>query len=247
MYIPAGEFLMGSTPDDPLGRPDEMPQRSVHLDAYWIDRTEITNAMYAHFLNEEGNQLENGETWLDADDPAVRIHYRNGQWQALPTYADHPAVEVNWYGARAYCRWAGRRLPTEAEWEKAARGTDGRTYPWGEPDPGVVKVSCQDANLAGCGFDTQPVDSYPNSASPYGVLNMSGNIAEWVQDWYQSDYYQAAPDANPPGPTSGTYRILRGGCWTSSYLTARAASRVPSDPSFACLYHGEGFRCAESP
>ena len=247
VYIPAGEFLMGSKANDPLAREDEKSQRSVYVDAFWIDRTEVTNAMVAKFLTESGNQIQGGETWLDADDPAVRIHYENGQWKAIEEYKDHPAVEITWFGAQAYCQWAGRRLPTEAEWEKAARGSDGRTYPWGEGEPGVIKVPCERANLAGCHFDTQPVESYQASASPYGVLNMSGNIAEWVHDWYQADYYQNAPDTNPPGPATGTYRILRGGSWTGSYLLARTANRVPSDPSFACVYHGEGFRCAVSP
>jgi formylglycine-generating enzyme required for sulfatase activity len=247
VFVPAGEFLMGSKADDPYGREDEKPQRSVYLDAFWIDQTEVTNAMYALFLNANGNQIEDGDTWLDADDPVVRVHYIDGEWQPEAEYSHHPVIEVTWFGAYAYCQWAGRRLPTEAEWEKAARGGDGRTYPWGQAAPGVIKVSCQQANIAGCNFDTQPVGSYPDYASPYGILDMSGNLAEWVQDWYQPNYYRIAPDENPPGPPKGEYKVLRGGAWSGGYITARTTRRSWGDPAFTCLYHGEGFRCAASP
>ena len=247
VYVPAGWFWMGSDPVDARASEDELPRRRVFLDAFWIDRTEVTHAMYVEFLNKRGNGWEGGDTWFDADDPAARIVQESGRWEALPAYADHPVVEVTWYGARAYCRWAGRRLPTEAEWEKAARGVEGRIYPWGEGREEVVQVPCGWANLAGCFFDTRPADAYEDHASPYGALNMSGNIAESVADWYRADYYQQAPDRNPPGPSSGEYKVLRGGSWTMSYLEARAASRFYSDPSFACLHHGEGFRCAASP
>lgn len=244
VYVPGGDFLMGSRPGEAMAREDEIPQRSVYLDAFWMDRTEVTNAMYANFLNQQGNQIEGGDTWLDADDPTAQIVYRNGSWQAFSEHENHPAVEITWYGARAYCDWVRRRLPTEAEWEKAARGVDGRTFPWGEGESGVIKVPCERANLAGCEGGTQPVGSYPDYASPYGVLDMDGNIAEWVQDWYDADYYQRAPDRNPSGPSQGEYRILRGGSWTMSYLTARTTNRFRADPGFACYYHGEGFRCA---
>ncbi len=246
VYIPAGSFRMGSTLEDPFYRDNEYPQRTVYLDGFWMDQTEVTNAMFAKFLNQEGNQIEGGDTWLDADDPASQVVYEDGAWRAVPGYEDHPAVEVTWYGARSYCQWANRRLPTEAEWEKAARGEDARTFPWGEGEPGVVKIPCERSNLAGCHFDTQPVGSYPDDISPYGVLDMAGNIAEWVSDWYQADYYRTAPSSNPQGPQTGTYKVLRGGSWTMSYLTARTANRFWTDPSFACYYHGEGFRCAES-
>jgi formylglycine-generating enzyme required for sulfatase activity len=246
VFIPAGEFLRESKPEDPFAREDEMPQRLIYLDSYWMDKTEVTNDMYAKFLNQVGNLVEGGETWLDADDEAVQVIKENDRWKALDGYENHPVVEVTWYGAWAYCEWAGRRLPTEAEWEKAARGTDGGTYPWGEGEPGVVKVPCEQANLAGCHFGTLPVGQNPNDSSPYDVLDMGGNIAEWVADWYQMDYYHFAPVKNPTGPSTGEYRILRGGSWTMSYLTTRTANRFWTNPSFACYHHGEGFRCAES-
>jgi formylglycine-generating enzyme required for sulfatase activity len=246
VYIPAGSFLRGSNPEDPLAQEDEFPQRSIYLNSYWIDKTEITNAMYAQFLNQVGNQLEGGDTWLDADDQAAQVFMENDRWEALEGYENHPVVEVTWFGARAYCEWVGRRLPTEAEWEKAARGTDGRTFPWGEGESGVKKVPCDQANLAGCHLSTVPVGQSPNDVSPYGVLDMGGNIAEWVADWYEAEYYQTSPVKNPMGPESGKYRILRGGTWTRNHLTSRTVNRFWTDPSFACYYNGNGFRCAES-
>lgn len=247
VYVPAGEFLMGSTSEDPIADDDEKPQRRVYLDAFWIDQTEVTNVMYAAFLNERGNLFEVGDTWLDADDPAVRLKYVDGMWQPEEGYEDHPVIEVNWFGAGAYCEWVGRRLPTEAEWEKGARGTDGRTYPWGEGEPSVVQVTCDQANFAGCEFDTRSVGRNPSFASPYGVLDMSGNIAEWVADWYDADYYEKAATKNPQGPVTGIYRVMRGGSWSRNFRLSRAASRDRSVPEFACFYNGEGFRCADSP
>lgn len=246
VYVSAGEFLMGSSDDDRLADEDEKPQRLVYLSGYWIDQTEVTHSMYAAFLNTEGNQFEGGDTWLDADDPAVRLKYLDGQWKPIPGYEDHPVVEVTWFGARAYCKWVGRRLPTEAEWEKAARGTDGRIYPWGEGNPGVVQVSCNQANVSGCSRDTMSVGSYSTIKSPYGAFDTSGNIAEWVADWYDPDYYSKALNKNPKGPTTGDYRVMRGGSWSRNFRLSRAASRDRSDPAFACFYNGEGFRCATS-
>jgi formylglycine-generating enzyme required for sulfatase activity len=246
VYVPAGTFLMGSAEDDAFALSDEKPQREVYLDAYWIDRTEVTHEMYAAFLNERGNQVEGGDTWFDSDDPAARIVYANGRWQVVKDYDDHPVAEVTWFGAGAYCEWAGRRLPTEAEWEKAARGTDGRIYPWTEGHPDVLQVTCDYVNYSGCTFDTQPADSHSAAMSPYGALNMSGNLSEWVADWYDADYYATAPNINPQGPLTGTHRVMRGGSWTSSMRYIRAASRRAANPAFACLFHGEGFRCASS-
>jgi formylglycine-generating enzyme required for sulfatase activity len=186
--VPAGEFEMGSESGDS----DESPVHSVYLDAFWIDQTEVTNAMFAAFLNEQGNQSEGGTTWLDADIADALIEQSGGQWAPKDGFGDHPVVEVTWYGVRAYCQWAGRRLPTEAEWEKAARGEDSRTYPWGE------YFDCQKGNFddeiildiyvvpggEGCdGYEhTAPVGSFPDGASPYGALDMAGNTWEWVAD-----------------------------------------------------------------
>ena len=237
MYVPAGEFEMGSE----LGDDWEQPIHTVYLDAYWVDKYEVTNQQYADFLNEMGNQTEGGKTktWLDAGSKYVRIHQTEGEWQADSGYSDHPVWEVSWYGARAYCHWASRRLPTEAEWEKAARGEDRRPYPWGEG------ISCSQASYSGCEGDTKPVGSYPGGASPYGALDMAGNVWEWVADWYDENYYSNSPSENPQGPSSGYFRVMRGGSWNFTVWYVRSAYRLKEFP----IYSGTiiGFRCVLSP
>jgi serine/threonine-protein kinase len=179
VYVPAGEFEMGSDWEDLLpfynackrendgdwceriGQ-DEKPKHTVYLDAYWIDKTEVTNAMYAEFLNEVGNQYLDNENYHRYLMGVYMIEEDDGVWEVVGGYEDHPVKSVAWQGALDYCHWAGRRLPTEAEWEKAARGTDGRTYPWGE------EISCDYVNYKDCVRDTTPVGSYPEGASPYG-------------------------------------------------------------------------------
>jgi formylglycine-generating enzyme required for sulfatase activity len=216
VYVPAGEFLMGSEDSDAWD--DEAPEHTVYLDAYWIYKHEVTNAQYRQCI-EEG--VCNG---------------------SLSRYSenDYPAVYISWYQAVDYCEWAGGRLPTEAEWEKAARGEDGRTYPWGEASP-----NCSLAQHGSCLGETVPIGSNPDGASPYGALDMAGNAWEWVADWYDADYYQNSPAENPTGPVSGTYRVIRGGSWYHAGRTLRASYRhgfLPdsSDSSY-------GVRCLSSP
>jgi formylglycine-generating enzyme required for sulfatase activity len=237
VYVPEGEFTMGSTE----GFSDEEPMHTVYLDAYWIDRTEVTNAMYAVFLNEMGNQSEGGTTWLDARDGDVKIGQSGGTWQTMSGFTNHPVTEVSWYGAQAYCAWADdSRLPTEAEWEKAARGTDGRTYPWGNESP-----TCSLVNFFfGCGHNTSEVDSHLAGASPYGVYALAGNVREWVADWYGETYYNVSPSKNPQGPANGDYRVLRGGAWNGDENITRSANRNWNYPD-KTFYH-VGFRCAQS-
>jgi formylglycine-generating enzyme required for sulfatase activity len=249
VHVPAGEFTMGSDKGDS----DEQPVHTVYLDAFYIDETEVTNAQFAQFLNEQSNQEEGGVTWLDIGDEDCLITESGGQHQPRSGYSDHPVIEVSWHGARAYCQWAGKRLPTEAEWEKAARETDGRTYPWGND------FDCRKGNFddeqeiddyvvpGGPNCDgyvrTAPVGSYPDGASPYGALDMAGNVWEWVADWYDSGYYAASPESNPEGPASGDYRVLRGGSWGYDVVASvRAANRGRNIPDATFL--NVGFRCA---
>jgi len=225
VFVPAGDFLMGAADDDddPWVWPDQQPQRVVYLGAYWIDRTEVTNAMFQRFVAATGHDA--GSAWRDR---------ASGK-------PDHPVGGVNWFDAKAYCRWAGRSLPTEAEWEKAARGTDGRKHPWGNEEPDESRCN-RDMQEGG----TTPVGKYsPKGDSPYGAADMIGNVWEWVADWYDSGYYAGAPRENPPGPGSGTSRVLRGGSWLSYDGNVRAANRDRGSPGYR--FHSFGFRCARSP
>ncbi len=235
VLVPEGKFMMGSVEYGPGAYYNEKPQHSVYLDAFWIDRTEVTNAMFAQFLNETVNQSEESATWLDANDEDVRLVQSGSEWQPVSGYGEHPVVEVTWYGAQAYCRWAGRRLPSEAEWEKAARGTDGRTYPWGGG------LNCTKANYYGCSSYIEQVGAFPDGASPYGALDMAGNVWEWVADWYQT--YEGAE--RPIWPASRRkYRVLRGGSWNDTASSVRSANRIYLVPNDASGYIG--FRCAKT-
>ncbi len=218
--VPAGDFIMGSNDGDG----DEKPLHTVYLDAYWIDQTEVTNAMYALCVKA-------------GVCPLPPNAYNN-----VPNF---PVIWVSWDDAKAYCEWAGRRLPSEAEWEKAARGTDGRKYPWGET------LSCTQANYGGvkgsCVDYMTAVGSYSSYASPYGTFDMAGNVFEWVNDWYDYSYYAVSPSNNPTGPTSGQFRGRRGGSWFSSLPTddnVGTACRAYSLPYTRNGY--VGFRCAVS-
>jgi formylglycine-generating enzyme required for sulfatase activity len=235
VYIPGEEFWMGSKETDQGADYDEMPAHIVFLDAYWMDKTVVTNAMYAVFLNANGNQTEGPTTWLDSGDEDVLIFQREGVWEPSRGYESHPAVEITWFGAQAYCQWAGRRLPSEAEWEHAARGSDGRIYPWGN------EIDCDKAQYANCGSGLLPVGSKPGGISPYGVLGLSGNTWEWVADWYADDYYSISPIENPKGSEEGVTRVLRGGSWEYDWKHLRAANRRHNGP--AVSMHDYGFRC----
>jgi formylglycine-generating enzyme required for sulfatase activity len=232
VLVPAGSFVMGRNDR----APNESPAHSVTLDDYYIDQFEATNLSFAEFLNVMGNQFEGNAHWIEVNDPDLRIHLVGDRWQVDEGFENYPMNEVTWYGARAYCSWRDGRLPSEAEWEKAARGTDERTFPWGE------EISCDLANYAGCVYGAVPVDSYPEGISPYGVYNMAGNVMEWVADWYDREYYQHSPAENPTGPEIGDFKIFRGGSWFN------AAGNVRTTYRFAKLqvltYVANGFRCA---
>jgi len=223
MFVPAGEFTMGSE----NGSTDESPIHTVTLDAYWIDQTEVTNKMYALCAQAGVCQPPEGTR-----------SYTRSSYYGNPEYDNFPVIYVDWDMAKTYCEWADARLPTEAEWEKAARGTDGRTYPWGEG------LDCNKANYSGCVGDTIAVGSYDDGKSPYGLFDMAGNVWEWVADWYDSNYYASSPSNNPQGAASGQSRVLRGGSWDSDGDNARSAYRSWYDPSLFSL--NVGFRCALS-
>lgn len=245
IFIPAGSFRMGCDSSNPAenmcteyySQAHEQPLHTVMLSAYYIDKHEVTNARYVACVAAGGcapPQSNSSRTRAD--------YYGN------PVYANYPVINVDWFQARDFCAWAGKRLPTEAEWEKAARGSsDTRRYPWGNQDP-----TCDLANWwgidVGCVGDTAAVGSYPTGASPYGVLDMAGNVCEWTADWYQEEYYSVSPVSNPQGPATGVYRVLRGGSWDYHYgndLSLRAAYRLRNSPDY-WSFGGYGFRCARS-
>jgi formylglycine-generating enzyme required for sulfatase activity/predicted Ser/Thr protein kinase len=229
VYVPAGEFEMGSTE---AGSADERPVHTVALDAFWIDRTEVTNAQYALCV---------GDGVCDEVDFVNDADFNGG---------DYPVVGVSWYDAETYCKWVDARLPTEAEWEYAARGPENRVFPWGHDFDGT-KVNYCDANCEDDWADetvddgyalTAPVGSYPAGASWCGALDLAGNVWEWVADWYDGDYYERSPTHNSPGPEEGDGKVLRGGSWGDVPDCVRGADRNMGLPDSRVDY--VGFRCA---
>jgi formylglycine-generating enzyme required for sulfatase activity len=221
--ISEGLFSMGF--DGTQALEDERPKHQVWLSTFHMDLHEVTTAQYAAFMTATNRPAP----W---------------QWETvdLAQHRDRPVIGVDWVDADAYCRWRGKRLPTEAEWEKAARGTDGRLYPWGNQVP-----SKDLANFAlGARFSYSqvllPVQAYEQGKSPYGLFQMAGNVNEWVQDWYLSNYYETSPERNPQGPEQGQFKVLRGGSWSDlpKYLLTYGRFKLP--PGTRNSY--TGFRCA---
>lgn len=232
IFIPAGPFTMGSND----GLPNERPEHSVSLDAYYIDQYEVTAGRYQQFIESAKRDLP--PTWDD---------------EAAQTMSNLPAVGMSWTDAAAYCKWAGRRLPTEAEWEKAARGTDGRRYPWGHMQPFVDIANYNRGVWVSDAITLVPVNSglegmsvrhglKEGGKSPYGLFHMAGNAAEWVADWYDREYYQKSPEKNPTGPSQGEKRVLRGGSWADLPAALRVTARFSAEPDFED--RTMGFRCA---
>ncbi len=228
--IQAGDFVMGrtfATPDDETGmRPlvlrDDIPAHAVRLDEFWMDKTEVTHAAYAEFIAAQGHRAP--------------YHWKGG---VMPeNLAGHPIYNVDWADARAYCAWRGRRLPTEAEWERAARGgLDGMPYPWGDdkPTPSKARYSTQHG----------PAPVAQHEPNGFGLHDMAGGVTEWCHDWFERTYYAKSPEENPRGPSDGMYRIVRGGAWSDgpNRITVffrnwvRPSQRTPN----------LGFRCVQSP
>ena len=218
-------------PSFPKLRPSQRTVRPeagemVHVSDYgfYIDKYEVTNEQYAAFLNEKGNRSEDGASWLEDDSKHVLIEKQGGQFTPKSGYGDHPVIEVSWYGAKSYCEWAGKRLPTEEEWQQACQGMDGRTYPWGNSfGSGIANISGSDDS-----YDkTSPVGTFPGGASPYGAMDMSGNVWEWTSSLYES---------------SKNWRVLRGGSWGSGAIIARCEDRYGDIP--VLRLRSGGFRCA---
>ena len=214
--VSTGEFSMGSGSGDS----DEVPVHVVSLDAYYIDKYEVTNALY--------KVCEIAGACYEPHDIS---NYASSQ------YADHPVLYVDWNMAKTYCEWRSAQLPTEAQWEKAARGTDGRTYPWGEG------IDCSKANYLSCSGSTSSVLTHQSGISPYGVYDMAGNVWEWVADWYSENYYGTSATENPTGPDSGTQRVLRSGAWNVGPDVVRTSLRNAKSPS--AFDNDIGFRCAK--
>lgn len=224
VLIPAGFFLRGTN----AGGYDEQPERRIYLDAYLIDRYEATNHQYQAFVAATGHRKAA---------PPSRYAKNLSRMRG----ANQPVTYVSWDDADAYCRWKGKRLPTEAEWEKAMRGVDGRLWPWGnDPDP-----LASNWGSARDGFEvTAPVGSLKQDVSPFGVADGSGNVMEWVADWYAEDAYRYPSDRNPQGPDHGVYKVLRGGGYTSAGADVRITSRSRMVPDFRD--ETIGFRCVSS-
>jgi sulfatase modifying factor 1 len=232
--VPAGEFEMGAEggPADA----DESPKHKVFLDAFYIGKFEVTNRDYALFVKATGRRAP------ENDDPKYSLWRGTAMLEGV---ADLPVINVSWDDAVAYCQWIGGRLPTEAEWEKAARGTDARTYPWGN-DP--VTGNRTNYSIENVTFWEGPatlakVHQYDFGRSPYGAYEMAGNVWEWVEDWYDHDYYKNGAMQNPKGPADGKERVVRGGGWQSNPVTVRSANRNKHQPSDKRVYIG--FRCAK--
>jgi len=240
VYIEAGEFFMGS--DDTSRQNDEKPKHKVYLASYWIDKYEVTNSQYCKFLNAKGREGDSGQKWIYIGDKKGegKIVKVKGIYKVKAGFENHPVTFVTWYGANTYAKWSGKRLPTEAEWERAARGTDGRLYPWGNKWYQDKCVNNKNSK------HTRPVGSYPEGVSPSGAMDMAGNVLEWCSDWYGFYPVTSGTINNPRGPYSGVTRILKGGGWDDNWQCCGSTFRgnyspgnYDNDLGFRCVKDGE--------
>ena len=239
--VPAGPFFMGfdtSDESEKWGDRDEEPVHEVYLSAYWIDLNEVTAKDFSRFLNKHKKDAQH---FLEVGD-AVTIEIVRGNYQPRLGLDRYPANRVSWYGADAYCKSLGKRLPTEAEWEKAARGGDERTFPWGNEHPRSGRATFR-RKFPELGFRVmEPVDALPAGRSPYGLYHMAGNIWEWTNDWYDPDYYGHSPAKDPQGPEDGETKVLRGGNWYYKAYYMRTTYRFNDRPATFKVW--QGVRCA---
>ena len=226
--IPGGEFVMGSS--DKKAKSNENPSHLVYLDSFYIDKFEVSFKEFEEYLAANPKQYPTITGWVDR--------------KARPDMLNKPVFGFQWKRCKKYCEWKGKRLPTEAEWERAAKGLEGRNYPWGNEPPDDKRANFGNCCFIQKGSVLSPVDNFDNGKSPEGVYNLGGNVAEWVHDWYDKKYYEKSPYKNPKGPVKGKHHVIRGGAWNSLPVYLRSTSRYGD--SDAKDYYGIGCRCAKS-
>jgi formylglycine-generating enzyme required for sulfatase activity len=240
IFIPEGSFTMGFKIDNDheWGDMDEEPVHQVTLSSYWIDKYEVTSSNFTKFLNENKNEAHR---FIEIT-PSVTVQFDDNVYQPREGLENYPVNRVSWFGADAYCKWKEKRLPTEAEWEKAARGTDQRIFPWGNEFPDNSRVTFR-RKFSEKGFQVmEPVKGMKNGISPFGVHQMAGNVWEWVSDWFDATAYQDENRIDPKGPESGISKVLRGGNWYYKAYYMRTTYRFNERPDIFKVW--QGFRCA---
>ncbi len=242
LLIPEGEFTMGSE----AGFPDEVPVHQVWVDAFYMDKLEVANAQYQQCV-EAGACQPPRRIDCCTENPNGLVRWP--EYYGNPEFASYPVIFISWYDAYNFCSWRGARLATEAEWEKASRGADARTYPWGneEPTPDHLNFLWPEGDFGARRplYTTAPVGSYPLGASPYGILNLAGNVYEWLWDRYAPDYYEVSPYENPTGPDEGDFRLTRGGSFWNQAFRNRSANRNNAYIPATSVHFDGGARCAK--
>jgi formylglycine-generating enzyme required for sulfatase activity len=249
LVIPGGSFVMGAPDTDPSAGFDETPEHEVTVDTFYMDKFEVTVAQYAAFLTTLGTYEEACQE-TDCAWPRSLIGYTSylleiGEddaqtYEAMAGFENYPINHVSWYGADSYCQAMGARLPTEAEWEYAARGSDGRIYPWGNEPPDQTRAVYFSTSYT----DLKPVDALPDGASPFGIYGLAGSMWEWVSDWYGPNYYGESPAENPQGPEDGEGKVVRGGAWPNNNQEDRIRSANRNWREIIFFSPDLGFRCA---